>query len=175
MRKPPANIRVYLVEKNGHFFINDGVLEKGFDHKLTIDKTRDDVLSAFSKMGFLFDEFIRLRIIGHSNDQDNKELLYLLNLVPVNRKIRAFLDWGVFEPEFTRNLSRLFEVRNDVVHSVSLDEVIYNHPKKKILFSSKSGFKKFTSDFDNAWNHLLKLYQKQQQKINWDEILNPTS
>ena len=175
MKKPPANIRVYLVEKNGHFFINDGILETGFDPELTINKTRDDVLSAFSKMGFLFDEFIRLRIIGYSNKTDNKELLYLLNLVPLNRKIRAFLDWGVFEPEFTRNLSRLFEVRNAVLHSVSLDEVIYNHPNKEISFSSKSGFKKFTSDFDHAWNHLLNLYQKQQQKINWDAVLNVTS
>jgi len=94
-------------------------------------------LSAFSKMAFLFDEIIRLRIVQHSNESHSAELLYLLNLVPINRKIRTFLDWKVFDPEFTRDMSRLFEVRNDTVHCISLNEVNYN-PKSKISLSSTS-------------------------------------
>lgn len=76
-------------------------------------------------MAFLFDEIIRLKIVIHSNRNNSKELLYLLNLVLINRKIRTFLDWNVFGPEYTRGMSRLFEVRNDIMHCMFIDEVKY--------------------------------------------------
>ena len=125
-------------------------------------------------MAFLFDEIIRLRIVQSSNGTDSDELLYLLNLVPINRKIRTFLDWKVFSPEFTRDMSRLFEVRNDAVHCISIDEVVYN-PKMSISLSTTSGFKKFSSDFQKAWKTLLKIYVGEQQKIDLENICNPSS
>ena len=90
-KKIPKNIRVYLVSKK-HFFINNGILKNGFESKLTIENNRDSVLSAFSKMGFIFDEIMRLRIVGFSHNQNSVELMYLLHLIPVNRKIRTFLS-----------------------------------------------------------------------------------
>ena len=120
-------------------------------------------------MAFLFDEIIRLRIIGHSNQDNSKELLYLLNLVPINRKIRTFLDWDVFGPEYTRDMSRLFEVRNDIVHCVSLAEVNYT-PKNSISLSSVNGFKKFKTDLDKAWENLLNIYVMEQEKIDWTAL-----
>ncbi len=168
-KKPSSKIRLYLIDKDKHYFVNEGLIKKGFDSKLTVSKNRDSVLSAFSKMAFLFDEIIRLRIVKYSNHDDSKELLYLLNLVPINRKIRTFLDWKVFDPEFTRDMSRLFEVRNDTVHCVSLDEVFYN-PKNTLSLSSISGFKKFTTDLQNAWKTLLKIYIIQQGAINWERL-----
>ena len=165
-QKKPQKVRLYIIDKNKHYFLNDGILKNGFDSKLTVTKNRDSVLSAFSKMAFLFDEIIRLRIVEYSNQNDSKELLYLLNLVPINRKIRTFLDWNVFGPEYTRDMSRLFEVRNDIVHCVSIDEVKYN-PKNSISLSSVTGFKKFKTDLDKAWENLLKIYVVEQEKINW--------
>jgi hypothetical protein len=120
-------------------------------------------------MSFLFDEIIRLRIIGHTNQNNSKELLYLLNLVPINRKIRTFLDWDVFGPEYTRDMSRLFEVRNDIVHCVSLAEVNYT-PKNSISLSSVNGFKKFKTDLDKAWENLLNIYVMEQEKIDWTAL-----
>ena len=168
-KKISPNIRLYVIDNNRHYFLNDGLIKKGFDSKLTISKNRDSVLSAFSKMAFLFDEIIRLRIIGYSNQRDSAELLYLLNLVPINRKIRTFLDWKIFDPEFTRVMSRLFEVRNDTVHCISLDEVNYN-PKNKISLASTPGFKKFSLDIQRAWSELLKIYIVQQEKIIWNKL-----
>ncbi|MEK9682277.1 MAG: hypothetical protein VW081_05260 [Nitrosopumilus sp.] len=168
-KKISPKIRLYVIDKDKHYFINDGIVKNGFNSKLTISKNRDSVLSAFSKMAFLFDEIIRLRIVQYSNEGDSAELLYLLNLVPINRKIRTFLDWKVFVPEFTRDMSRLFEVRNDTVHCISLNEVSYN-PKAKISLSSPSGFKKFTTDFQKAWMELLKIYVKEQQKLDFEKI-----
>lgn len=162
-------IRLYLIDKDKHYFIRDGSIKKGFDSKLTVSPNRDSVLSAFSKMAFLFDEIIRLRIIGFSNETNSSELLYLLNLVPINRKIRTFLDWKVFGPEFTREMSRLFEVRNDAVHCISLDEVNYN-PKTPVSLSTPSGFKKFQSGMNKSWKNLLKIYVNQQQNIDWDKL-----
>ena len=162
-------IRLYLIDKDKHYFITEGSIKNGFSSKLTISKNRDSVLSAFSKMAFLFDEIIRLRIVQYSNESDSAELLYLLNLVPINRKIRTFLDWKVFGPEFTRNMSRLFEVRNDAVHCISINEVSYN-PKSKIPLATSSGFKKFTIDFQKAWKELLKIYIKEQQKLDFQKI-----
>lgn len=168
-KKNSQNARLYIIDKNKHYFLNNGILKNGFDSILTITKNRDSVLSAFSKMAFLFDEIIRLRIVTYSNQNDSKELLYLLNLIPINRKIRTFLDWGVFEPEYTRDMSRLFEVRNDTVHCVSIDEVIYN-PKNSISLSSVNGFKKFKIDMDKAWENLLNIYVLEQEKIDWTAL-----
>lgn len=162
-------VRLYLIDKNQHYFIADGVIKKGFDSKLVISKNRDSVLSAFSKMAFLFDEIIRLRIVQFSNAKNSSELLYLLNLVPVNRKIRTFLDWKVFSPEFTRDMSRLFEVRNDTIHCISLDEVTYN-PLELVSLSQDKGFKKFSNDFQKAWKTLLEIYIQQQENIDWEKF-----
>ena len=164
-----ANIRLYLIDKDKHFFINDGKIKKGFSSKLNISKNRDSVLSAFSKMAFLFDEIMRIRIVHSSNDQKSKELLYLLNLVPVNRKIRTFLDWKVFGPEFTRDMSRLFEVRNDVTHCVSIDEVNYV-PNNSVSLSSVLGFTMFTKDMQKSWNVLLKIYSAEQEKLDFTQL-----
>ncbi len=168
-KKISSKIRLYLIDKDKQYFLNDGVLKNGFNSKLIITKNRDSVLSAFSKMAFLFDEIIRLRIVQYSNNSGSTELLYLLNLVPINRKIRTFLDWKVFGPEFTRDMSRLFEVRNDTLHCISLNEVKYN-PKNIILLSGSSGFKKFTTDFQKAWRALLKIYVTEQEKIDWKKL-----
>jgi len=170
-KKISQQIRMYVIDNDKHYFLNDGVLKNGFDSKLSVAKNRESVLSAFSKFAFLFDEIIRLRIIKSSNDEDSKELLYLLNLIPVNRKIRTFLDWSVFSPEYTRDMSRLFEVRNDVIHCVSLDEVKYN-PKNLVLLSSASGFKKFKTNLCHAWDMLLKIYLNEQAKIDWVLLSN---
>lgn len=169
-KKFSKNIRLYIIYKDNHYFIHNGSLKNGFNPKIKISKNRDSVLSAFSKMAFLFDEIIRLRIVEYSNASDSAELLYLLNLVPINRKIRTFLDWKIFGPEFTRTMSRLFEVRNDALHCISLDDVNYN-PKNKVSLSSSSGFKRFTSDFQKAWNTLLKIYIQQQERINWKNLI----
>lgn len=168
-KKVSNKIRLYIIDENNHYFLNNGILKKGFDSKLDVAKNRDSVLSAFSKMAFLFDEIIRLRIVTYSNQNDSKELLYILNLVPINRKIRTFLDWNVFGAEYTRDMSRLFEVRNDTVHCVSLDEVNYN-PKNTLSLSSVTGFKKFKTDLEKAWENLLKIYVLEQEKINWAKL-----
>ena len=170
-KKLPLEVRIYLIDKEKHYFLNNGVLKNGFDPKLTIVKNRDSVLSAYSKMAFLFDEIIRLRIVQSSNGTDSDELLYLLNLIPINRKIRTFLDWKVFTPEFTRDMSRLFEVRNDAVHCISIKEVTYS-PKTSISLSTVSGFKKFASDLQKAWKTLNKIYVEEQQKIDLEKIFD---
>ncbi len=158
----PENIRFYFIYKNKHYFINNGHIKPGFSSKMVITKNSDNILSAFSKMGFLFDEIIRMRIIR--DNKKNDELLYVLNLIPLNRKIRAFLDWGVFSPEYTRNMSRLFEVRNALNHAISICEVDYNQ-NKKIPLSSQKGFNKFKKDFEKSWKTLLQEYVKQQKPL----------
>jgi len=157
-------IRFYFIYKNKHYFINNGHLKSGFSSKIIITKDRDKILSAFSKMGFLFDEIIRMRIVGYSNEKNSDELLYVLNLIPLNRKIRTFLDWKVFSPEYTRDMSRLFETRNELNHAVSVTDVCYT-PNKKVSLSSQTGFKKFKMDFERSWKKLLQVYAEQQKSV----------
>ena len=165
----PKNLRLYIVSKN-HYFLNDGIFKDGFDSKLLIENNRDSVLSAFSKMAFIFDEIIRLRIVGYSHNQNSMELMYLLHLIPVNRKIRTFLDWKLFSPEFAREMSRLFLVRSSTIHCVSLDEVVYM-PDKKITLSEKRGFELFKKDLIKAWKNLLDVYVMEQEQISWELFL----
>lgn len=168
-QKLPGNIRLYIVSKNKHYFLNDRILNEGFPHNLTLVQNRDSVLSAFSKMAFIFDEIIRLRIIGYKHEQNSVELLYLLHLIPVNRKIRTFLDWKVFLPDFTQQMSRLFQVRNDVIHCISLSEVTYN-PKESHSLAKKEGFQLFKNDMINAWKKLMQIYLLEQNKIDWKKM-----
>jgi hypothetical protein len=170
-QKLSKDVRLYIVSRNKHYFLNDGALKDGFSSTLDISKNRDSVLSAFSKMTFLFDEIIRLRIIDHKHDQKSAELLYLLHLIPVNRKIRTFLDWKVFSPEYTQQMSRLFQVRNDTIHCVSLDEVNYN-PKKTYSLTRARNFQLFKKNMTNAWKKLIQIYLLEQDKIQWSELEN---
>ena len=105
-KKLPKNIRIYLVSKK-HYFLNDGILKDGFDSKLVIQNDRDSVLSAFSKMAFIFDEIMRLRIVGYGHNQNSTELMYLLHLIPVNRKIRTFFGLEII---FTRICKRYVKI-----------------------------------------------------------------
>ena len=157
-------IRFYFIHKNKHYFINNGHFKSGFSSNILVIKNQDKILSIFSKMGFLFDEIIRMRIVGYSNEKNSDELLYVLNLIPVNRKIRTFLDWKVFSPEYTRDMSRLFEVRNALNHTVSIDDVSYTL-NKEVSLSSQTGFKKFKVDFERSWKKLLQVYQEQQKPV----------
>lgn len=165
-KKLPKHIRLYIVTKN-HYFIANGVFKRGFEAKLTIENNRESVLSAFSKMTFIFDELIRLRIVGYPYNQNSVELMYLLHLIPVNRKIRTFLDWKLFSPEFAKEMSRLFLVRSSTIHCISLDEVEYN-PDKKLSLSQKKGFSLFQKDMTKAWKNLLDVYVIEQEKISWE-------
>lgn len=162
-------IRLYLVSKNKHYFINEGKIVPGFDNTIKLTPSRESILDAFSKMTFLFDEIIRLRLVGYFSNSKSKELLYLLNLIPVNRKIRTFLDWKMFDPEYTRAMSRLFEVRNDAIHCVTLNEVSYN-PKTIVSLGKQPGFKKFKNDFQKAWHTLIQIYISEQKKIDFEKL-----
>ena len=75
----------------------------------------------------------------------------------------------MFGPEYTRNMSRLFEVRNAVIHCISLDEVNY-FPKNKISLSDVSSFNKFVDDFQDAWKKLLEIYVKEQKELDWKKL-----
>ena len=163
----------YLIQKN-HFYINDGALGKGFGNINIKNKTnvdRDFLLSVYGKMEFLFDELIRLLLMGYIHDEKSKRLLYILSIVPVNRKIRLFLDWKIFDAEFTRLLSRLFEVKNGLTHCVSIDEVEYNK-KTTLKLSKTQDLKKYQSDLQYSWNALLKVYEAQLEKIDWKNLIS---
>jgi len=165
----PNDIRLYLIFNKKHYLINNGNIKHGFSNNLKLNKNKTSVLDAFSKMGFLFDELIRLRIVGYVHNSSSKELLYLLNLIPINRKIRTFLDWGVFDPKFTKQMSRLFEVRNDVLHSITLNEVDYT-PGKTMSMRTIAGFNKFKKDMENSWFELIRIYNSQQAKIDLHQL-----
>ncbi|MGY5141883.1 MAG: hypothetical protein ACW9WZ_02440 [Nitrosopumilus sp.] len=162
-KKQELKLRLYVINNNTHYFLNRGKLERGFSNSLTVTYSRNNIFSAFSKMAFLFDELIRLRIVGMSNKSDSDELLYILNLIPVNRKIRTFLDWKVFSPEFTKKMSRLFEVRNDLMHNITISDVSYKL-EQNLSLSNKKNFQKFSSDMKSGWDELLKIYITVQDK-----------
>ena len=164
----PKDIRLYLISKNTHYFINDGKVNSGFSN-LKLVPTRISLIDAFSKIEFLFDELIRLKIVGYDNSKSSFELLYLLNLIPINRKIRTFLDWKVFDPKFTKQMSRLFEVRNDIIHSVSLKGVYYV-PNRKVSLSTTNGFGKFKKDLIQSWKKLIQIYVNEQNNIDFKKL-----
>jgi transcriptional/translational regulatory protein YebC/TACO1 len=171
-KRTSKNIRLYLTLKKAHIFVNNGLIESGFSQPnfIHLKNNRDEILSIFSKMGFLFDEMIRFLLVGHVHDEKSKRLLYMLNLIPLNRKIRLFLDWKIFDEEFTRSLSRLFEVRNGLVHSINTD-VEYRKDKVMVL-TNKKDYTEFKKDLQKAWEKLLQVYTDQLSKTDWKKIIS---
>lgn len=169
----PENLRLYFIYKDAHHYISNGIIKEGFKNFDIKDRhhiDRDFLLSIYEKMEFIFDELIRLLLLGYENNEKSRRLLYILSIVPMNRKIRLFLDWKIFDEEFTRSLSRLFEVKNSISHSVHLDEVEYR--QKTILFlSNKKDLKQFKNDLQSAWDELLQVYVNELEKIDWEKLI----
>lgn len=170
-KKIPKNLRLYYELDNKHHYLINGKIRDGFSFDIKEGRIdRDFLLSIYGKMEFIFNELIRITIVGFSHDDKSKKLLYILSIVPTNRKIRLFLDWGVFGKEFTQSMSRLFEVRNDIIHSAYVDEITYR--KSRVLhLSKKEDLKEFLSDLEQSWNDLVKIYSRQLQKTDWSEII----
>ena len=166
-------IRLYYVIQQRHYYLNNGKIEQGFQNVNIQDQfpiDRDSLLSVYSRMEFIFDELIRISLIGLFHEEKSKRLLYILSIVPVNRKIRLFLDWKIFDEEFTRMLSRLFEVKNGLLHCVTINEVEYR--KKKTLFlSNDNDLNEFLNDLQSAWNSLFKVYKNELKKFNWTAVI----
>ena len=172
-RKFPKSLKIYFVSQDGHFLISNGEIQKGFPNDI-IPKTgktdRNSLISAYDKMGFFFDEMIRISLTGFNDDKKCQELYYILNLVPMNRKIRLFLDWKVFDPEFTRFLSRLFEVKNEIIHNVNLNEVKYRK-KKTLNLSEKKDLQIYKKDLETAWKKILKIYMIKLEGKNLNQVV----
>ena len=84
-----------------------------------------------------------------------QRVFYMSNFVTVTKNDST--DW--------------FEVRNDVAHCVSIDEVNYV-PKISVSLSSVSGFKKFVKDMEKSWNSLLKIYSIEQEKVDFRQLFS---
>lgn len=167
----PKEFRFYYLLDDKHYYISNGELQNGFEklNITNIELGRDELLSIYSKMEFIFDELIRLLIIGFRHDEKSKKLLYILSIVPVNRKIRLFLDWKIFGKEFTQKLSRLFEVKNDALHCVLLSEITYR--KSKLLsLAKKKDLNEFKEDLEKAYDELIMIYKNQLKDIAIDKM-----
>ena len=168
----PKNITLYYILKDNHCYLRNGTLKSGFSKPLTISSklSRDSLLSTYSTMEFIFDELIRILVLDPKDNDQSKRLYYLLSLIPVNRKIRLFLDWKVFDPITARKFSRLFEVKNSLVHSVRVEDVVYR-PKTSLSLGKNLSKKKYQKDLLGGWNTLCKIYQKHQDQISWEDLL----
>lgn len=165
----PKQIRLYYILKNNHYLVRNGEIKKGFSSpniSKKSDVNRDLLLSIYSKMEFIFDELIRISVLDYADNEQSERLYYILSLVPVNRKIRLFLDWKIFGPETARKFSRLFEVRNSLVHSIEPSETKYRL-KTNLSLKDKSAKKRYQKDLQSGWNTLCKIYQACQNQINW--------
>lgn len=170
-KKIPKNFRFYYILNGKHFFVNDGVIKAGFENiHIHENMDRDHLLSIYGKMEFIFDELIRLLLMNVVHDEKSHKLLYILSIVPLNRKIRLFLDWNVFGKEFTQKLSRLFEVKNDLIHCIDINEIKYRKTKSLSL-ARKNDLIEFKNDLQSSWEELLTVYIKQIQKTPLDSTI----
>lgn len=162
----PKEFRLYYILNGIHFYANNGKVQDGFVGINVIGDSiqRDQILSIYDKMEFFFDELIRLMLVGFNDDEKSRKLLYILSIVPVNRKIRLFLDWKIFGKEFTQKLSRLFEVKNDTIHCVRIEEITYR-TNKPLKFSKKGNQEQFKNDLKSSFDELLTIYDKQIKKL----------
>jgi len=167
----PSDLRLYLITGNNQIYINKGHAMRVFSSEITdkLTEKRERILEPFTKIEFIIDELIRLHIIGFRSTKE-KDFLNLIDFLGTSRKIGLLYKWEIFSKNLKNLLDDLIKVRNGVAHDISLAEVEY---KKEPVFKlvDKENFETFKKDLKSAWSELTKTYVKEEEKIDWDQLI----
>jgi len=68
-------------------------------------------------------------------------------------------------------LNTLFMVRNSLAHKFFEEDVTYKN-NELLTFGENRTFDGFTKDMKDAWKNLVKIYVKEQEKIDFKDLAN---
>lgn len=169
--KIPKNIRLYLVYEDEEYYLKDGMFRREhFSDFQYLQRERGQILDAFARFEFLIGEIIRFKIIGFETEKSDM-LIDLISAIGFNRQISLLTDWKIIDSDLKKALNSLIEVRNGLAHKFFKQEIKYKN-KPLMDFWEKNAFEEFVKDMKNSWKKLVKIYENDQQKIDYKRLAN---
>lgn len=170
--KIPNDLRLYLVSEDGReYYVKDGRFRQEFVNDFKwLTPNRGIILEAFARFEFLIGEIIRFKIIGFETEK-NDMIIDLISVVNLNRQISLLADWKIIDSDLKKRLNSLLEVRNGLAHKFFKEEINYKN-KELMEFGEDKAFDDFKNDMNEAWRKLVKIYVKEQEKIDFKELGN---
>ena len=167
--KIPKNLKLLLFSETHMVRIYKNSIELSLQNKeynliRQMRFERGSILEVFSKLEFIVNELIQLRLIGY-NLKQGLMLFDLLKVINFRSKIMILKKWKVISGNLKNKMWKAYDVRNAFAHLWSKNEVMY---KKDFL---KNNFEDFKNDMEEIWDELLKAYKIQQEKIDVDGII----
>ncbi|MCP4647662.1 MAG: hypothetical protein GY852_08000 [bacterium] len=139
------------------------LLSEEFEFVRKLKCERGEILDLFSKMEFMVNELIQLRVLGANSDGAEK-LDDLLAQVDFFSRLRVLRKWGVLENKTVEMVNQTKQVRNGFAHAWGTEEVSY---KEKPIGGNFEVFKK---DMEEIWKALVDVYSVEQKKYDVSEI-----
>ena len=181
--KPTTNFRLFLLGDkkilrifNGKTTIITFSDELGLAENLRCD--RGNILDLFSKLEFMVNEIIRLKLLGPISE-NNFMLDAILENVDFFSRIKLLFDWNIIDKETEEYLMKTKQVRNGLAHKWSESEVNYNgKPIKLTLLQAGrpydgGSFNEFKNDMKIILASLWRAYKTEQKNLDLPKLLEP--
>ena len=160
--KIPEHIRLFMITEKMYVRIYKGkatwkLQEEEFGIVKSLECERGDILDLFSKMEFLVNELIQLRVLG-ANSKNAEMMDDLLSGIDLFGRVKLLRKWGMLENKHAEMLNQARQVRNGFAHAWGVEEVLY---KEKPI---EKNFHLFKKDMEGIWEALVAAYSLEQKK-----------
>lgn len=172
----PSNIRLFVITDENYIRMyrkkisitnirNTDIFEAKY---LKCD--RGSILDIFSKIEFLVNEIIILKVLGFKLEGEvyDKSLMLddVLDNIDLSSRVKILNKWQLINNNLKELLMQTRKIRNGFAHVWDIDDIDYH--KKKI----KENFPKFKEDISNICSKLLDIYKSLQDKIDFETLIN---
>jgi hypothetical protein len=172
----PINIRLFLITDENYIIISGRkfsityLLGTDIFHSQYLKCDRGSILDIFSKIEFLINEIIILRVLGLKLEGEvyDKSLMLddILDNIDLFSRVKILNKWKLINSKLKNLLTQTKQVRNGFAHVWEKEEILYDG--KKI----KENFPKFKEDISNVCVQLLETYKLLQDKIDFEALIN---
>ena len=168
--KIPEDIRLFMITEKMYVRIYLGkvtwkLLLEEFEFVRKLRCERGEILDLFSKMEFMVNELIQLKMLG-ANSEEAEKLDDVLAYVDFFSRLRLLRKWGVLENKTVEMVNQTKQVRNGFAHAWGTEEVLY---KEKPI---EENFENFKKDMEEIWGSLVGIYSVEQKKYDVPGIFN---
>jgi len=173
-KKFPTNLRLFLKTEKNYIRIIKKKITTSYSMEDFVDVKylkckRGDILDVFSKMEFIINEIVQLKLLGPKlsglNFEKTLMLDDLLEYVDFFSRLRLINTWGIIDKKLLNLIMHTKQVRNGFAHAWDESEVFYKGEK------IKKNFIEFKLDIENIWKQILEIYKKEQEKIDVNELI----
>jgi hypothetical protein len=168
--KIPEDIRLFMITEKMYVRIYRGkvtwkLLSEEYEFVRKLNCERGEILDLFSKMEFMVNELVQLRMLG-ANSEEAEKLDDVLAYVDFFSRLKLLRKWGVLENKTVEMVNQTKQVRNGFAHAWGTEEVLY---KEKPIEENFGVFKK---DMEEIWKALVDVYSLEQKKYDVPGIFN---